>query len=320
MARLGLSERVPPRIRVALRRWYGADFTGVTAKALMLVIGLTWPLVVARTSVNGYLHRQEIPTQGFKKVWTDLLEMDPVSFGLTALAMALQVIVFALLFTLILVLPSVALWRVMWGSSRLLYAPAEHVRRYVLVARVRAAVLACADAYGASGEKKLYALHRVGVEVGTVAHEVTVARRAWGSVPNGSDRHRLLKEHAGLVVAALFAAESRIDHDPDQAVKDLARMLVRIADRYAAGRLGALLDEEQLAGLTPIADREPLRLAVTAVVVAGIGVGVALLDLPGVAETYLIGGAGAAVVAILYGRRAHRGLDVLDAVRGIQRP
>ncbi|MEU4504118.1 hypothetical protein [Streptomyces sp. NPDC024089] len=287
------------------------------------VVAIYWSLVVARAAVKGYQNWSGFQSKPWKDFWTDFTGMRPLVFGGAAFIVGFQVIAAALFVTLIVAFPALAGWRVFRGSSSVLpirYTRSEEVSRYLLVSRIQEAIAACSDAYAAGGERKVHALLHVSKTVQKVAHEVTVGRRAWGTASTRSHRQRALKEHAGLVVAALYKAESRIDRDPDDALKDLARMMLTIADRYTAGKVGVLLDEEQLAGLVPVADREPWRIAGTALVVAGVGAGIALLDLPGAAETYLVGGAGAATVALLYGRRAHRGLEVLDAVRGIQRP
>ncbi|MFE3991553.1 hypothetical protein ACFXPW_07625 [Streptomyces goshikiensis] len=81
----------------------------------------------------------------------------------------------------------------------------------------------------------------------------------FGSAPRSSPRRKQLKLHARLVVAALRQAELRLDTDPVEGAKELARLLVSVTDNYASGRLGALLPEEDLKDLEPVADRTALR-------------------------------------------------------------
>ncbi|MFE1796464.1 hypothetical protein ACFW9L_09905 [Streptomyces sp. NPDC059517] len=81
----------------------------------------------------------------------------------------------------------------------------------------------------------------------------------FGSAPRSSPRRKQLKLHARLVVAALRQAELRLDTDPVQGAKELARLLVSVMDNYASGRLGALLPEQDLKDLEPVADRTALR-------------------------------------------------------------
>ncbi|MEU6548546.1 hypothetical protein [Streptomyces sp. NPDC046859] len=141
--------------------------------------------------------------------------------------------------------------------------------------------------------------------------------RTSGRLPVRSHRRQRLKGHAGLVVAALRRAEARIDSDGDAALAPLASLLATIAERVANGRIGALLDEQHFPeDLTPARDLEPLRLAAAAVLVAACAVGVALLPLPDGADAYVIGGCGIVILAVLYGRRVHQFLDVLDVLRG----
>ncbi|WNE95548.1 hypothetical protein PS467_09445 [Streptomyces luomodiensis] len=66
---------------------------------------------------------------------------------------------------------------------------------------------------------------------------------------------RQFKAHATLVVGALRKAEARQDSEPRRALEDLIVMLLTIAERYAEGRIGDLLDADQLAGVAPAAPR-----------------------------------------------------------------
>ncbi|MEU2272013.1 hypothetical protein ABZ568_37400 [Streptomyces olindensis] len=137
-------------------------------------------------------------------------------------------------------------------------------------------------------------------------------------VPARSHRRHELKAHARLVVSQLRNAESRIDSEGDAALTPLATLLMKIGSRFIEGRIGALLDEEDFeAELTPVRDWEPLRLAAAAVLIAGCAVGVSLLSLPEGVATYVIGGCGVAIIALLYGRRVHNLLGLLDTIRGV---
>lgn len=70
-------------------------------------------------------------------------------------------------------------------------------------------------------------------------------------MPRFSHRHRALKNHANAVIAALRAAESGLDTNPDLARADLAAKLHTIAEQYADARIGALLPESELTGIEP---------------------------------------------------------------------
>ncbi|WP_157857853.1 hypothetical protein [Streptomyces durhamensis] len=129
-----------------------------------------------------------------------------------------------------------------------------------------------------------------------------------------------MKRHAGLVIAALRKAQMQVHVEPERGVQELASLLLKISDRCAEGRFGALLDDAQLVGLDPVRDYEPLRMAAVAVLTTS---GVATAKLFGVPDALMVYAAGlSAILSLLlvYGRNARRGLDILDSLRGIQRP
>ncbi len=93
-----------------------------------------------------------------------------------------------------------------------------------------------------------------------------------------------------------------------------------IAERYAEGRVGALLDEEQLTQSVRAPNWEPLRLAGVAVLTTGAAIGAHQIGVPDALTPYVVGGSGVLTLILLYGSRVRAGLDILDAVRGVQRP
>ncbi|MFF9364455.1 hypothetical protein [Streptomyces griseoluteus] len=131
-----------------------------------------------------------------------------------------------------------------------------------------------------------------------------------------SHRRRALKKHAGLVVAALRAAEAKIDTVGPDALTEVAKILVTIADRYCQGRPGALLDESELTDLQPAKDREPLRAAAVAVLIVAMTVGAALFGVAAEAMPVLIGAFGMVAVTVVYGRRARQMTDMIGTIRG----
>ncbi|WP_162931073.1 nuclear transport factor 2 family protein [Streptomyces sporangiiformans] len=66
------------------------------------------------------------------------------------------------------------------------------------------------------------------------------------SLPRRGGRVKVVRAHVRRVVKCLDAAEARIDVEGNQALPALVVLLDDVADRYADGRLGALLDEEKL--------------------------------------------------------------------------
>ncbi|MET8685789.1 hypothetical protein ABZV77_16365 [Streptomyces sp. NPDC004732] len=131
---------------------------------------------------------------------------------------------------------------------------------------------------------------------------------------------RQLKEHAAEVIGALRVAEARQDIDADtaEAFEDLAKMLLKIAERYAEGRTGALLDPEDLADSTKAVNREWVRLAGLGVTVVGTAAGASLLGLPDPATSVLVGVVALVAVGLLYGAR-FLPTDLVDIARGQSR-
>lgn len=124
-----------------------------------------------------------------------------------------------------------------------------------------------------------------------------------------------LKKHAGRVVSVLRAAAMRIDADPENGLRDLGVLLVRIGDRIAEGRVGALLDEVELQGHEPVRDREVLRTVVAALLVAAAAVGVALLGLPAEIAGILTTVAGIVVLVTVF-RGAAKGVETVALLLG----
>ncbi|UYB41712.1 hypothetical protein SLV14_004502 [Streptomyces sp. Je 1-4] len=161
-----------------------------------------------------------------------------------------------------------------------------------------------------------------------VAPRVSLAaaeRAVWSAWRTRHDRIRHsrqqgLKEHAALVVGALRAVEARQDTEADtgQVFEDTARMLLKIAQRYGEGRTLALLDPEDLNGVTPAVNREWLRLTILGSVVVGTAVGANLLDVPDSATGPLIGIISLVAVGVLYGARLVA-TDLIDVMRGQSR-
>ncbi|MET8019134.1 hypothetical protein [Streptomyces decoyicus] len=100
-----------------------------------------------------------------------------------------------------------------------------------------------------------------------------IVRRAWRvrSAPNLPRRWRRkeLRDHAAEVIGALRYEEARQEIDLDDALNNLTRMLVTIAERYAEGRTMELLERKDLDKATPVYDYPLLRLLVSGALVLG---------------------------------------------------
>jgi hypothetical protein len=178
------------------------------------------------------------------------------------------------------------------------------------------AVKACAEARRSPTETRPVQLRLVADAVSEVSKAVRKAHRTRGTLGVFSHRRRLLKRHAGVVVAALHRAEARLDTDPDQALTELGKLLMKISERYVEGRLGQLLDDDELTGLQPVPDREPLRLALTAAMFGAGSYGIVLAPIPEAAQTYLVGACGLLILTTVYGRGARKALEVITTLRG----
>ncbi|MFJ3877961.1 hypothetical protein ACIPW5_10925 [Streptomyces sp. NPDC090077] len=107
--------------------------------------------------------------------------------------------------------------------------------------------------------------------------------RIQGSSENGFLRlhhRRFLNEHFGQVVGALRTAEVKQSVDRAEALHEMTRLLLKIAYRCAEGRVGQLLDEQDLTGSEKVVHRMGLRLLAVGVVVVGVIAAAVVFGLP----------------------------------------
>jgi hypothetical protein len=123
-----------------------------------------------------------------------------------------------------------------------------------------------------------------------------------------------------MVAAAVRAATLKLDSEPTAALHELSSLACTILDRFTERRWGALLDEAHLAGLEPVRNRETLRLVAAATLTAGAAVGIGLLNPPASATPLLVGAVGLIFFSVTYGHRGPRAMELLDSLRGVQRP
>ncbi|QKW50742.1 hypothetical protein [Streptomyces buecherae] len=182
------------------------------------------------------------------------------------------------------------------------------------------AIHACAQAYRTRGRRQAHQRRRLARRLARVATEIQGmhrARRALpASLPRYRHRRRRIKQHQRTVVGALQEAEFRIDSDGDAALPDIADLLLTIAERYTAGRIGALLDEARLAGVQPIPDREVWRVVTAVVLSMAASFAVALIGLPDDAVGPVIVGVSILAFVLVYGRDVRRALDILGVLHG----
>lgn len=188
--------------------------------------------------------------------------------------------------------------------------------RYTLVMQIAVAISACAAARQAGGERAARRFRSVAKQLAKVSRGIERSHRTRGTVPRWSHRRRVLKSHQRLVVGALRRAESRLDASPAEGLRELAELLVTIAESYVQGRIGELLTDEDLQGVEPEPDRGRLRwFAALGLSIAAI-TGVALLDLPSAAEPSIISGVALLVTGLVYGPSVRRAVDIIEISRG----
>ncbi|MDX3239369.1 hypothetical protein PV392_27515 [Streptomyces sp. ME03-5709C] len=198
-------------------------------------------------------------------------------------------------------------WRMGWLLAAL---------RYALVMEIAETVIACAEAHRAGGERLAPKLRKVSRRMGAVTRGVGTAHRQRKSVPLFSHRRRALKAHERQVIAALRTCEARVDSDPRPALEELAVLLMTVADRYCQGRVGALLDDAQLQGVSAGPDRDWVRVLVWAVLTAGAVIGVSFAGLSDGAEPIVMTLAAVFVAAAVFRRNVLRFFDLISLVQG----
>ncbi|WP_326600309.1 hypothetical protein [Streptomyces sp. NBC_01803] len=311
LAALGIRRPVPGRVRVALRRRRSLQIAAraTLAASLVNLVLLAVLAVVLVFFVDTRDYVEELVTflkDPDRASAEDDPELSPpravlALWGAGAVGVAL-----------------LSPWAVVAGLTELPPTPSlfKDARRYALVMEIAHTISACARAHEAGGERFAERVKAVGLRVNALAVGLRGAHRARGTVPRRSHRHGALRAHERQVIGALRKAEGMLDTDPRQGLRELAEMLLTMAERYAEGRTGALLDADRLTGIDPVPDRTVLRMISAGVLVTAAAVSVTFLGLPGAAEPYAITGLGLVVFTVVFGRQARRAFDILDAIRG----
>lgn len=188
--------------------------------------------------------------------------------------------------------------------------------RYTLVMQIAATISACARAHRAGGERVTGEMRSVSKKLARVLRGIERAHRTRRMIPRHSHRRKALKAHERLVVGALRRSEAALDTRSRDGLADLSALLITIAERYTEGRVGALLDDGNLEGVTPEPSRELLRWLTSLALSVFAITTITLLDLPTGVESPIITGAGLLVVGLLYGPSARRAADILELGRG----
>ncbi|MFC8201466.1 hypothetical protein ACFUTV_39635 [Streptomyces sp. NPDC057298] len=150
--------------------------------------------------------------------------------------------------------------------------------RYMLTINIVNVLEQCAVLKGRSSLDRVFALRGVDRGCRGLEKQILVAHRRVGGITRRSSRRAPAVHHAYLVAGALRAQLARIDIEPDEAVDELASMLVQIGERHALGQIGQLLPAEVLSGVTPVSrSRTAIRESLHAVAVIATALSAALV-------------------------------------------
>ncbi|MGW3122200.1 hypothetical protein ACWDBW_34575 [Streptomyces sp. NPDC001107] len=152
--------------------------------------------------------------------------------------------------------------------------------RNALVLKCIHAVVACAKARTARGRARATAFRRVDKSCREIEQYLFKVHRASRSVSRRSPRIRPIKQHAALVAGAQRDALQRVDVDPRQALSELARLQIAIAESHLEGKHAALLPADQLEGVRPVSRlrsqwRESAHIAAAILAAMGAAIGAA---------------------------------------------
>ncbi|MET9588757.1 hypothetical protein ABZY10_37890 [Streptomyces sp. NPDC006539] len=324
LAGLGLP---PPgvHVRIALRRrHWSRDYLvplaliqmSLVVAALVVYVRIAVWFAETTLFVNRLGRPDPATRESSANYMTHQVSVNPIAlFAFVFLVVLIGLSAFWMAFIVCAAIPygiAARVWRFGANRRRL---KASVFRQTALIGRVHAVILAADRVRTQGSRKQAQNVNELFRTLSALKRQVGRAHQSYAVTPF-TRRARRLREHQRLVVAAVEKAESQLDQAPLCALTPLVELVLKIADRHTKGWNAALLPEEDLQGLTPARDWEPLRMIAAAVFMAGTAVAVAFFDLPDPAITALLGTAGLVAVSILYGRGARSAFDVVDIVRG----
>ncbi|MFG2351998.1 hypothetical protein [Streptomyces phaeochromogenes] len=163
-------------------------------------------------------------------------------------------------------------------AALLLLLRSSTLYRYMLTISIVNVLESCASLKQRSYRDRVSALRDVDRGCRGLERQILVAHRRVGGITRRSSRRVPAVHHAYLVAGALRVQLARIDIEPDEAVDELASMLVQIGERHALGQVGQLLPVEVLSGVTPVSrSRTAIRESLHAVAVIATALSAALV-------------------------------------------
>lgn len=308
---LGIDRPVPASVDKALR--YHNRHTGwwFVVRGMLGTLWVwfwaAWLLAILSTAVRNMVTKGPGKADAVISNIVNLFnETDPFYFWLMAtVGSFMMVMVFGtLLFVFPMMLGAPKLFTGSPIAHRHIQPMRDHapVQVYLPVRQIADVIKLCAEAAKAEGEQKIY-------KSGDIPGQSTAAlksiRRAYymrGTVPLLTMRWGHLRDHARRVVARMHEVERDLYREADPTLIKLADMWLTIAERYADGRVGALLDDD-LSEVEPARSRvrDRIRDALAVLLTVGAVFFTASLGLPQAIEGYVISGTAVGVLLLVYG-------------------
>ncbi|MEV7948480.1 hypothetical protein AB0O74_16110 [Streptomyces rubiginosohelvolus] len=135
-----------------------------------------------------------------------------------------------------------------------------------------------------------------------------------------SQRRKAANRHGRLVAALLRQKIQAIDTNPVGISLEIAGISTLLCENYSRARLGALVDSEYLTDVTPAKDHEWARLALAATLTTGAAIGIGFAGLPDAVAPIALGSIALLIFTGALGGSSPRALELLDSMRGVQRP
>lgn len=322
---LGVTARISPQTKAAWRRYNWAVFPRVpfwvTRFAIPYLLA-TW--LVHGIATNGdpeIARRNAEALDGLRRLddaWNWMIHLDSLGFA----AATLGAMIIGTLLLLVIPATVISLSRAITDtrSRRRTFRKGHIVARYQLIESILVAIRRLEKFKRATLPNRPHAMYELSLSLRGVYRELNKLNTQHGALPFRSHRRRLLSEHHGRVISALRATEAKLDSDPDNGARELAKMLLEVANQYAINKTGNLLPSVDLDTYPAARNWEPLKTVAVAAVVCAATAAAVILKVPATALTPLVGLAGVLAAALIYGGRSRSALDILDTVRGIQRP
>ncbi|MCY0928191.1 hypothetical protein OTB20_18720 [Streptomyces sp. H27-H1] len=305
LQQLGIQDPIPHHFERGLRREARRRYATVSRTAIATVILVAWSgfwaFAVVRFGPMVYLEPEKL-LPGLGQEMVRIRDAAPRDMGWKSLELVVP-LGWMLVFAWVLLSFGSIVSGIIRNPSAasLIRHPRGIMTTYHPVTLAAQVIVRCAAAKTAQAESRAAATMQLTPAMNRFTRSLLHGPILRGSMPTSSTRFRAAREHARRVVAHLLTAEEETDRAPDQALKKLSAKVLRAGDRYAEGRLGALLDDD-LSNVAPIPSRARwVRIGAVVGLMLGLVFTIAAFDLPQAVEAYAIAGVGAIVTLVLNG-------------------